>query len=133
MEDHDFEVLKNSNCMPTMLPSCSFFLGIPYGPANKLIENGLPVALASDYNPGSSPSGNMNFIASLGCIQMKMTPEQVINMTTITAALHGYGKTRKYMYRKINFFITKEIPSYAICYSFGDNIIEKVVLNGKII
>ena len=137
MEDHDFEVLKNSNCIPTILPSCSFFLGIPYGPANKLIENGLPVALASDYNPGSSPSGNMNFIASLGCIQMKMTPEQVINATTInTAYAMGMEKVLGSICigKKANFFITKEIPSYAyLSYSFGDNIIEKVVLNGKLI
>ena len=137
MEDHDFEVLKNSNCIPTILPSCSFFLGIPYGPANKLIENGLPVALASDYNPGSSPSGNMNFIASLGCIQLKMTPEQVINATTInTAYAMGMEKVLGSICigKKANFFITKEIPSYAyLAYSFGDNIIEKVVLNGKLI
>ncbi|MAO71124.1 MAG: imidazolonepropionase [Flavobacteriales bacterium] len=137
MEDYDFEVLKNSNCIPTILPSCSFFLGIPYGPANKLIEHGLPVALASDYNPGSSPSGNMNFIASLGCIQMKMTPEQVINATTInTAYAMGMEKVLGSICigKKANFFITKEIPSYAyLAYSFGDNIIEKVVLNGKLI
>ena len=137
MEDNDFEVLKNSNCIPTILPSCSFFLGIPYGPANKLIENGLPVALASDYNPGSSPSGNMNFISSLGCIQMKMTPEQVINATTInTAYAMGMEKALGSICigKKANFFITKEIPSYAyLAYSFGDNIIEKVVLNGKLI
>ena len=86
MNDEDIEALKSSECMPTLLPSCSFFLGIPYGPAKKLIENDLPVALASDYNPGSSPSGNMNFIASLGCIRMGMTPEEVINATTINSA-----------------------------------------------
>ena len=78
MANEDYEALKGSNCMPTILPSCSFFLGIPYGPAKEMMERGLPVALASDYNPGSSPSGNMNFVASLGCIQLKMTPEEVI-------------------------------------------------------
>ena len=81
MKEEDYEALKNSECMPTILPSCSFFLGIPYGPAKKMMESGLPVALATDYNPGSTPSGNMNFVASLGCIQLKMTPEQVINAT----------------------------------------------------
>ena len=86
MNNEDIEALKGSDCMPTLLPSCSFFLGIPYGPAKKLIENDLPVALASDYNPGSSPSGNMNFIASLACIKMNMTPEEVINATTINTA-----------------------------------------------
>ena len=68
--------------MPTILPSCSFFLGIPYSPARQMINKGLPVALATDYNPGSSPSSNMNFVASLGCIKLKMTPEEVINATT---------------------------------------------------
>ena len=86
MAYEDYEALKGSNCMPTILPSCSFFLGIPYSPAVEMMEKGLPVALASDYNPGSTPSGNMNFVASLGCIKLKMTPEQVINATTINTA-----------------------------------------------
>ena len=102
MADEDYEVLKASNCMPTLLPGCSFFLGIPYGPAKQMMKKGLPVALASDYNPGSSPSGNMNFIASLGCIQLKMMPEEVINATTINTA-YAMGKEkriRKYLYWK---------------------------------
>ena len=86
MSPEDIEALKGTNCMPTLLPSCSFFLGIPYGPARDLIQAGLPLALASDYNPGSTPSGNMNFVSSLGCIQLKMTPEEVINATTINTA-----------------------------------------------
>ena len=86
MASEDYKALKGSNCMPTILPSCSFFLGIPYSQAAKIIAEGLPVALASDYNPGSTPSGNMNFVASLGCIKLKMTPEQVINATTINTA-----------------------------------------------
>lgn len=137
MKDYDFEALKNSDCMPTILPSCSFFLGIPYGPANKMIEKGLPVALASDYNPGSTPSGNMNFISSLGCIQMKMTPEQVINATTINTA-YAMGLEKELgsicVGKKANIFITQDIPSYSyLPYSFGENVINKVILNGKVI
>jgi len=137
MKEEDFEALKNSECMPTILPSCSFFLGIPYGPVKKMIEKGLPVALATDYNPGSTPSGNMNFVTSLGCIQMKMTPEQVINATTINTA-YAMGLEKEIgsicIGKKANLFITKEIPSYSyLPYSFGENVIDKVILNGKII
>ena len=137
MEEEDYTALINSECMPTILPSCSFFLGIPYGPAKEMIEKGLPVALATDYNPGSTPSGNMNFVSSLGCIQMKMTPEQVINATTINTA-YAMGLEKELgsicVGKKANFFITNEIPSYAyLPYSFGENVIDKVILNGKII
>mgnify|MGYP006101364523 CR=1 FL=1 len=137
MKEEDYEALKNSECMPTILPSCSFFLGIPYGPAKKMMESGLPVALATDYNPGSTPSGNMNFVASLGCIQLKMTPEQVINATTINTA-YAMGLEKEMgsicVGKKANFFITKEIPSYSyLAYSFGENVIDKIILNGKII
>ena len=136
MAEEDYEVLKGSNCMPTILPSCSFFLGIPYGPAKKIMEEGLPVALATDYNPGSSPSGNMNFVASLGCIQMKMTPEEVINATTINTA-YAMGIEKELgsicIGKKANLFITKPIPSYAyLAYSFGNNVIEKVMIAGKL-
>ena len=137
MREEDYIALKDSDCMPTILPSCSFFLGIPYGPAKRMIENGLPIALASDYNPGSTPSGNMNFVASLGCIQMKMTPEQVINATTInTAFAMGLEKELGSICvgKKANIFITKDIPSYSyLPYSFGENVIDKVILNGKVI
>lgn len=137
MEEEDYTALINSDCMPTILPSCSFFLGIPYGPAKEMIEKGLPVALATDYNPGSTPSGNMNFVSSLGCIQMKMTPEEVINATTINTA-YAMGLEKELgsicIGKKANFFITNEIPSYAyLHYSFGENVIDKVILNGKII
>ena len=137
MKEEDFVSLENSECMPTILPSCSFFLGIPYGPATKMIERGLPVALATDYNPGSSPSGNMNLVASLGCTQMKMTPEQVINATTINTA-YAMGVEKELgsicVGKKANLFITKEIPSYSyLSYSFGENLINKVIINGKII
>ena len=136
MNEEDIEALKGSECMPTLLPSCSFFLGIPYGPAKKLIENDLPVALATDYNPGSSPSGNMNFVASLGCIRMGMTPEEVINATTINTA-YAMGLSQELgsiaVGKKANLFITKPITSYAfIPYSFGHQYIDKIIINGKI-
>ncbi|MDA0682677.1 MAG: imidazolonepropionase [Bacteroidetes bacterium] len=136
MNPEDFDVLLGSNCMPTILPSCSFFLGIPYSPARKMIAKGLPIALASDFNPGSSPSGNMNFVASLGCIKLKMTPEEVINASTINSA-YAMGVEKELgsiaIGKKANLFITKPISSYAyLAYSFGENIIEKVILNGKL-
>jgi len=136
MAEEDYKALKGSNCMPTILPSCSFFLRIPYGPAKRMIEEGLPVALATDYNPGSTPSGNMNFVASLGCIQLKMTPEEVINATTINTA-YAMGVEKELgsicIGKKANLFITKPIPSYAyLPYSFGHNVIEKVMVAGKL-
>lgn len=136
MNNEDIEALKGSECMPTLLPSCSFFLGIPYGPAKKLMENDLPLALATDYNPGSSPSGNMNFVASLGCIRMGMTPEEVINATTINTA-YAMGLSQELgsiaVGKKANLFITKSITSYAfIPYSFGHQYIDKIIINGKV-
>ena len=136
MHEDDFKALAGSKCMPTILPSCSFFLGIPYSPARKMIERGLPIALASDYNPGSSPSGNMNFITSLGCIKLKMTPEEVINATTINSA-YAMGLEKELgsiaIGKKANLFITKPIPSYSyLAYSFGDNLIKEVIINGKV-
>jgi imidazolonepropionase len=135
MANEDYEALKGSNCMPTILPSCSFFLGIPYGPAKEMMKRGLPVALATDYNPGSSPSGNMNFVASLGCITLKMTPEEVINATTLNTA-YAMGIEKELgsisIGKKANLFITKPIPSYAyLQYSFSENMIDRVMLNGK--
>ena len=136
MADEDYKALKDSNCMPTALPSCSFFLGIPYSPVVKMINQGLPVALASDYNPGSTPSGNMNFVSSLGCIKLKMTPEQVINATTINTA-YAMGIEKELgsicIGKKANLFITKPIKSYAyLAYSFGENLISKVIINGQL-
>lgn len=135
MKEKDIDSLIGSSCMPTVLPSCSFFLGIPYSPARKMIDKGLPIALATDYNPGSSPSGNMNFVSSLGCIKLKMTSEEVINATTINSA-YAMGVEKELgsiaIGKKANFFITKEIPSYSYPhYSFGENLIESVYLNGK--
>ena len=136
MNNSDIESLKGTDCMPTLLPSCSFFLGIPYGPARKMMKAGLPVALATDYNPGSTPSGNMNFVASLGCIQLKMTPEEVINATTINTA-YAMGVSNELgsiaIGKKANLFITKPMPSYAyLSYSYGQNHIKKIIVNGKI-
>jgi imidazolonepropionase len=128
--------LLASKTIPTLLPSAAFFLGIGYQPARKLIDAGLPVTLASDYNPGTSPSGNMNFVLSLACTQMKMTPEEAINAATINGAAAmelqatlgsiAIGKTA-------NLIITEAISSYEVLpYSFGRNCIEKVILNGQL-
>jgi imidazolonepropionase len=135
MNNEDINALKGSHCMPTFLPACSFFLGIPYGPARKLIDNGLPIALASDYNPGSSPTGNMGFITSLGCIKMGLTPEESINATTINSA-YAMGLSDQLgsvaIGKKANLIITEPISSYAFLpYSFGHNNIKEVIINGK--
>mgnify|MGYP000372907107 CR=1 FL=1 len=135
MTSEDIESLVGSETMPTVLPSCSFFLGIPYAPAKELILSNLPIALASDYNPGSTPSGNMNFVVSLACIKMKLTPEQAINAATINGAYamgleKDCGSIQKGKFA--NFFITKKMPSYEyLPYSFGENPVEQVFLQGK--
>lgn len=135
MRDEDIEVLKNTNTMPVALPSCSYFLSIPYTPARKIIDAGLPLALATDYNPGSTPSGNMNFVISTACIKMKMTPEEAINAATINGAYAmGLEKTHGSICKgkRANFMITKEIPSYGFLpYSFGNSHIDKVFIEGK--
>ena len=126
--------LKNGNTMPVGLPNCSVFLGIPYAPGRQIIDAGLPFCLASDYNPGSSPNGRMSFVVSLACTQMKLTPEEAINATTINGAYalelsHTHGSITK---GKLgNVIITKQIPSLAfIPYSFGVDLIETVIING---
>lgn len=135
MRDDDIEVLKNTDTMPVALPSCSYFLSIPFTPARRIIDAGLPLALATDYNPGSTPSGNMNFVISTACIKMKMTPEEAINAATINGAYAmGLEKTHGSICKgkKANFMITKEISSYGfIPYSFGNNHIDKVFIEGK--
>ena len=137
MRAKDIEALKNTKTMPVALPSCSFFLSIPYTPARKIIDAGLPLALATDYNPGSTPSGNMNFVVSTACIKMKMTPEEAINAATINGAYAmGLEKTHGSISKgkKANFIITEKIPSYGfIPYSFGNNNIYQVIIEGKII
>ena len=137
MNDTDFEILKNSETMPVALPSCSYFLSIPYTPARKIIDLGMPISLATDFNPGSSPSGNMNFVVATACIKMKMTPEEAINAATINGAFAmGIAETHgSIAVEKIaNLIITKPINSYyQIPYEFGNNLIETVIINGKII
>ncbi|MCQ2270240.1 MAG: imidazolonepropionase [Bacteroidales bacterium] len=131
----EIECLRNSETMPTFLPGAAFFLNMVYGPARQMIDAGLPVALASDYNPGSSPSGNMQFILSMGCVNYKMTCEESINATTInTAYAMGVSDTHGSIAKgKIaNFYITKPIPTIEFMpYSFGSNKVEQIFLNGK--
>jgi imidazolonepropionase len=133
----EIEVLSGSETMPTLLPGSAFFLGLPDPPARQMIEAGLPVALASDYNPGSSPSGNMKLVMSLACIRLKMLPEEAINAVTINSAYAmGLSSTHGSIARgKVaNVFITKEIPSYEFLpYAFGSNLIDTIILRGEII
>ncbi|PKH69081.1 imidazolonepropionase [Flavobacterium sp. ALD4] len=137
MTTEDIEALKNTETMPVALPSCSYFLSIPYTPAREMISAGLPLALATDYNPGSTPSGNMNFVVATACIKMKMTPEEAINAATINGAYAmGISDTHGSITigKKANFIITKPIPSYyQLPYAFGSNLIDSVFLEGKII
>jgi len=135
MRDNDIETLKNTNTMPVALPSCSYFLSIPYTPARKMLDAGLPLALATDYNPGSTPSGNMNFVVSTACIKMKMTPEEAINAATINGA-YAMGLEKEVgsitIGKQANLILTRPINSYSfIPYSFGNHQIEKVFLKGK--
>lgn len=135
--NEEIEALKNSSTLPVGLPGCSFYLGLPYAPARKIISAGLPFVLASDYNPGSSPAGDMRFITALGCIQMKLTPQEAFNATTINGAAaielaHQIGSIT--VGKKANFILTKNIPSLAwIPYAHQSNWIEKVFINGQIV
>ncbi len=134
--DDEIKALLASKTMPTVLPGAAFFLGMPLSPIREMIEAGLPIALASDYNPGSSPSGNMNFIQSLACIKYKMTPEEAINACTINSAYAmGVEKIAGTICpgKQANLFITRELPTYsAIPYYFGANPVETVIINGEI-
>jgi imidazolonepropionase len=136
MGEEEINLLLKSETMPTILPGASFFLGMPYAPAGSLINAGLPIALATDYNPGSSPSGNMCLVGSLACIQQKLLPEQVINASTINGAYamgisDCFGSIAR---GKIaNIFITTPIPNIDyFYYSYGSNLVETVILNGEI-
>jgi imidazolonepropionase len=135
MRSEDIEALKNTKTMPVALPSCSYFLSIPYTPARKMIDAGLPLALATDYNPGSTPSGNMNFVVATACVKMRMTPEEAINAATINGAyaMNLQDKVGSITKGKLaNLILTKEINSYHfIPYSFGNHSIEKVFLKGE--
>lgn len=137
VSEDDIQALQNSDTMPVALPSCSYFLSIPYTPARKMLQAGLPLALATDFNPGSTPSGNMNFVVATACIKMKMTPEEAVNAATINGA-YAMGLSQTHgsitVGKKANLIITQSIPSfYQLPYAFGSNLIDQVIINGKII
>lgn len=135
--DEEIQLLMNSATMPVSLPGAAFFLNLPCTPVRKMIDAGLPIAIASDYNPGSAPSGNMPLMISLACIKMKMTPEEAINAATInTAYTLGLSASLATITigKKANVFITEPISSIAsIPYRFGSNPISQVILNGQLI
>ncbi|HAV29582.1 imidazolonepropionase [Saprospiraceae bacterium] len=136
MGDTEIEALLQSNTIPTLLPSCSYYINIPYAPARKMIEAGLGITLATDFNPGSSPSGNIPFLLSLACTKMKLTPEEAFNAVTINGAYamqleDEVGSITKG--KLANLIITKNIPNLTyIPYMFGTNHIEKVLVRGKV-
>lgn len=135
--EEDINALKGSETMPVALPSCSYFISIPYTPARRLLDAGLPLALASDFNPGTTPSGNMNFVVATACIKMKMTPEEAINAATLNGAYalglsdtHGSITVGKVA----NLIITKPLNSfYEIPYAFGSNLIEQILVKGNLL
>lgn len=135
MDEAAIEALAQSNTIGTLLPTAAFFLRMPFQPARQLIDAGCAIALASDYNPGSSPSGNMNFVVALSCIQMKMLPEESINAATINGAyaMELQGKVGSITTGKLaNLILTKPIPSINyLPYAFGTNLIERVMLAGE--
>ena len=134
---NEINLLSDWDGIATLLPTAAFFLNMPFPPTSKLIDAGCAVALASDYNPGSSPSGNMNFVVSLSCIQMKMLPEEAINAATLNGAYAmemGNNLGSITVGKKANLIFTKPIPSLAyIPYSFGSNLIDRVMINGEFI
>jgi imidazolonepropionase len=132
ISDQDIADLKTSTTMPTLLPSCSHFLGIPFAEARKMIDAGLPISLASDFNPGSTPSGNLQFVWSLACVKMKLTPEEALNALTLNAA-YAMGLSETHgtisLGKKTPLILTKEIPSLAyIPYAFGDGHVERLLV-----
>jgi imidazolonepropionase len=137
MDDNAIAVLSGSDTIGTMLPTAAFFLRMQYPPARKLIASGAAVALASDYNPGSSPSGNMNLVVAMGCIQMKMLPEEAINAATLNGAFamelqNEVGSIRRG--KRANLIVTTPVNSIAyLPYSFGENWIDQVMINGEFI
>lgn len=136
-DEEDIRQLKNCGTIPTLLPGAQWFLQLPHPPARQMIDSGLGLAIASDYNPGSSPSGNMNFMSSLACVQYKMSTEEAINAGTINGA-YAMGLEAECGSitpgKRANFFLTKEIPSYHfIPYSFSNNPVQQVIINGKAI
>jgi len=134
--DHDIALLKKCETMPTILPGAAFFLSLQLPPARKIIDAGLPLAFASDYNPGSSPCGNMKLIMSMACIQYRLTPEEAFNAVTInTAFACGLEKEVGSISpgKRANLIITKQIPSAGfLSYAFGSDLIDEVIVNGKV-
>lgn len=132
IDENDIEALKRGNTIPTLLPGCSHFLSIPFGDARRIMDAGLPLALASDFNPGSSPNYDLMIILSLACIKQKMTPEEGINALTINAAAalelsESHGKIA--LGRKSPIILTKEIPSLAyLAYAFGEQHIQRIFI-----
>lgn len=137
MDDAAVQALAHSNTIGTLLPTAAYFLRMPFQPARTLIENNCAIALASDYNPGSSPSGNMNTVVSMSCIQMRMLPEEAINAATLNGAYAmelGAELGSITVGKKANLIFTKPVPSVAyIPYAFGSNLVEKVMINGLFI
>jgi len=137
LTEEEIQILGRFNGCSTLLPTAAFFLRMQYQPARNLIESGAAIALASDYNPGSSPSGNMNFVVALACIQLKMLPEEAINAATVNGAYameleKDYGSIT--VGKKANLIFTKPIPSLAyLPYSFGSNLIDRVMIKGEFI
>ena len=133
--DAEIAALLEGDTLPTLLPSCAFFLGIPFAPARKMIDAGLPVVLATDYNPGSSPSGRMSFVVSLACIKMNMLPEEAVNAATINGAraMELEAEVGSIAVGKVaNLFISTPIPSLAyLPYAFGNNLVDAVILQGR--
>jgi imidazolonepropionase len=137
VNNEDIEALKGAETMPVALPTCSFFISIPYTPARRMLNAGLPLALATDFNPGTTPSGNMNLVVATACIKMKMTPEEAINAATLNGAYAmGLSETHGSITvgKKASLIITKPIQSfYELPYSFGSNLIDSVVIAGKLL
>ncbi len=135
MGDAEIDCLRGSSTMPTLLPSAAFFLNMPYQPARKLIDAGLPVALATDYNPGSTPSGRMPFVLSLACIKMKMLPEEAVAAATLNGARAMELETEVgsvAVGKRANLILTRKIGSLArLPYSFGSDLIERTIIDGK--
>ncbi|MCX6248078.1 MAG: imidazolonepropionase [Bacteroidetes bacterium] len=135
--DEEIKCLLGSETMPTILPGAAFFLGLQHAPVRKMMDAGLPLAMASDFNPGSSPSGNMQFILSLACINYRMLPEEAINAVTLNSA-YAMGVSEELgtiaRGKKANLFITRPIPGYEFMpYAYGSNKVETVILGGKVI
>jgi imidazolonepropionase len=132
--EEEIKCLLGSVTMPTVLPGAAFFLNMRHAPVRQMMDAGLPVALASDYNPGSSPSGNMQLVLSFACVNYRMLPEEAINATTINSG-YAMGVSDQLgsiaVGKKANFYLTKEIPTYEyLPYAYGENKVERVFLNG---